>query len=917
MSRRLWVVVAGMVLVAAVAYIPALRGGFIWDDDAHVTTNLAMRSVQGLVRIWIEPGAAPQFYPMAHTGFWIQYQLFGEHPLGYKLVNLALHLTSASLLMLVLLRLGLAPWASGLAAVVFAVHPVHVESVAWISELKNTLSGVFYMAAALAYLHGLDRADRRWYWASLGLFVAALLSKTVTASLPAALLLALWWRQGRLQWSDVKPLIPFLVIGAGLGLFTVWFERHMVGARGEDFGFTLADRLLIAGRALWFYAGKLLWPHPLVFTYPRWVIDTGVWWQWLYPVSAAGLIATLIALRKRLGIGPLAAMLFFGGTLLPAIGFIDVYPFVFSFVADHFQYLASVGVIVLAACAVAALPHAARVGVSAAIVAALAAVTFAHGRTYRDLDTLYRHVLHHNPDSWMAHNNLGSLLLDRGETEAAVGHFERSLQLHPRNAGAMRNLALVHHSRGEDEQALTWYEKAVEIRPEDTIASVALGELYLRTGQPQRAKALFADAVEREPRNLLAWYNLGLMAMAEGDAAEAVRCLRQTLAIQADLSEAHYQLAHALLATGETAAAAEHFRKALAISGDDPKAMLGLGNALAAGGDVRGAIAQFRRAVEAEPSLTEAHYNLGLMLAMTGRPDEAISSLQRAVELDDNFADAHFQLATVLAQRGRLDEAAVHFQQAIDARPDFAEAHNNLGVVYAAGDRHELAADAHRRALSFRPDYADARLNLGIALMNLELYDEASQTLAPLTGGPTPPFAAAYQHGLALVALDRLDEAAKVLDKALRQQPGHLDAALLLADVQARRGEQAQARQLFVDIARTHPDSAVALRSLAWLIVTDPAVDPRTDAPVILEAIRFADRAHRLTGGDDPRSLDVLAATYAAAGRFTDAMRHAQIAHDLARHKGDAILAAAIEQRLDAYREGRRWTQPVEPREGG
>ncbi len=905
-------VVAGVGLAAVVAYLPALRGGFIWDDDAHVTHNLALRSVGGLVRIWVEPGAAPQYYPMAHTGFWVQYQLFGEQPLGYKLVNLALHVTSSGLLLLVLLRLGLQPWTAALAAGIFALHPVHVESVAWITELKNTLSGAFYMAAALAYLHHHFRRTphpSRWYWVSLGLFVAALLSKSVTASLPAALLLVLWWKQGRLGWADVRPLVPFFVVGAAMGLFTAWFERHMVGAKGEDFGFTILDRLLIAGRAVWFYAGKLVWPHPLVFTYPRWTIDTGAWWQWVFPAGAVGLVVALLLSRKRLGVGPLVAVLFFGGTLLPAIGFLDVYPFVFSFVADHFQYLASLGLIVLAACAVARLPRPAAVALGAVLLAALAARTFAQSMVYRDLETLYRHVLLHNPTSWMAHNNLGSLLLGREQIDEASAHIERALQLNERNAGALRNLALIRQRQGRADEALGLYERAVALQPEDTVAAVALGEMHLHRGNASRARELFADAARREGRNLLAWYNLGLMAMADGDAAEAVRCLSKAVAIQDDLSEAHYQLAHALMATGDAKAAAGHFERALAISGDDPKALLGLGNALAAGGDARGAIEQFRKAAEADPKLAEAHYNLGLMLVLLGRGDEAVGPLQRAIELDATFADAHAQLGAVLAQRGRLDEAERHFQAAIAARPDFAEAHRSLGAVLAAQGRHDQAVAAYRQALELRPDDTDARVSLGIALAELGLHDEAARQLAPLTDAAQPPFTAAYQHGVSLAALGRLDEAARMLTKALHRQPGHLDAALLLADVQVRLGRNEDARRLFAQLVQANPDSVVALRSLAWLTVTDATADAQADPLAVVEAIRLADRAHRLSGGDDARSLDVRAAAYAAAGRFTEAVRDAQVALDLATRRGDVALAEAIEERLTAYRAGRRWTE--------
>jgi hypothetical protein len=236
-----------------------------------------------------------------------------------------------------------------LAAVIFALHPVHVESVAWISELKNTLSGLFYLGAALAYLRFDDSRTRRSYGASFLLFVLALLTKSVTATLPAGLLVALWWRRGRLSLrDDVVPLLPFVAVGVAMAVVTISFEVGVIGAQGADYAFGALDRVLIAGRAAWFYVGSLLWPADLAFNYPRWIIDARAWWQYLFPAALAGLLFGLWRARGW-SRGPLAAVLFFLVTVAPALGFVNVYPFRFSFVADHFQYLASLGVIGLVA----------------------------------------------------------------------------------------------------------------------------------------------------------------------------------------------------------------------------------------------------------------------------------------------------------------------------------------------------------------------------------------------------------------------------------------------------------------------------------------------------------------------------------------------------------------------------------------
>src|SRR4051812_32714143 len=352
--RRYALFVCALWVAILVVYQPVWNGGFLWDDAAHVTRP-DLRSLQGLWSIWFTPGATQQYYPLTHSFFWLQHRLWGDAPLGYHVVNLVLHASAASMIGLLLWRLSIP--GTYLVAAIFALHPIQVESVAWISEIKNTLSAVLYLASALAWLRFRDKRDAGSYALSLSLFVLALCSKTVTATLPAALLVIEWWRRRRLSWPrDVLPLVPFFVVGAAAGLATIWVERTLVGAEGVAFDFTPIERALIAGRALWFYAGKLFWPTNLVFIYPRWSVSEHMGWQYLYPAAAIAAIALAWMVRSR-SRGPLAGVLFFAGTLFPALGFFNVYPFLFSFVADHFQYLASLGLIALAGGGTAWLLH--------------------------------------------------------------------------------------------------------------------------------------------------------------------------------------------------------------------------------------------------------------------------------------------------------------------------------------------------------------------------------------------------------------------------------------------------------------------------------------------------------------------------------------------------------------------------------
>ncbi|HUR20594.1 MAG TPA: glycosyltransferase family 39 protein, partial [Vicinamibacterales bacterium] len=274
-----WVLLPALLLVTLAAYYPAWHGGFLWDDDAHIT-RVDLRSLHGLWRIWFEVGATQQYYPVTHSAFWLLHRMFGDVTLGYHLVNIGLHATSAFLFAVILRRLAV-PGAV-LAAFIFALHPVHVESVAWITELKNTLSAVLYLGAFLAYLHFDTDRRRRPYAIALGLFALALLSKTVTATMPAALLVVFWWQRGRLRLrEDVLPLLPFFALGLTAGVVTSWVERTHIGAGGAEFDLSLIERGLIAGRAIWFYLAKLVWPADLVFIYRRWTIDPSSWTQFL------------------------------------------------------------------------------------------------------------------------------------------------------------------------------------------------------------------------------------------------------------------------------------------------------------------------------------------------------------------------------------------------------------------------------------------------------------------------------------------------------------------------------------------------------------------------------------------------------------------------------------------------------------
>jgi len=462
----------------------------------------------------------------------VQHRLWAETTLGYHLVSIILHGFSACLLLIILRQLAV-PGAL-LAAWIFALHPVHVESVAWISELKNTLSGVLFLLAIWYYLRFDSTRSLRLYSATISFFALALLSKSVTAVLPAALLVLAWWRRGRIEWfRDGVPLAPMFVVGIGSGLWTAWVERSVIGATGTEFQLTLIERSLVAGRAVLFYLTKLIWPANLLFTYPRWEISQTDPVQYLYPLAVVSAIALAWHFRRQ-SRAAMAAISLFTVLLFPALGFFNVYPFRFSFVADHFQYLASLPAIALLSAALFRgaqainLPSLGRRVGTAILVIVLAAATTIQAGLYTDPQTLYSHTLRHNPSAWIAHNNLGIIKMPH-DPSAAAEHFSSALRLRPGLAEAAHNLGHLAHRAGRLTEALSRYDEALRSKP---------------------------DLAEAHNGRCAALQGLGRVA----DAANA--CL-YALRFRPDYADAHMNLGAAMYALGNVAGARDHFREAL------------------------------------------------------------------------------------------------------------------------------------------------------------------------------------------------------------------------------------------------------------------------------------------------------------------------------------------------------------------
>ncbi len=635
-----------ILLLALAAYLPALSAGFIWDDDAYITDNRNIARFDGLRKIWLEPRSNPDYYPLTLTSFWIEYRLWGLHPFGYHLVNVLLHALNGVLLWRVLKCLGIpAGWVVG---VIFVIHPVQVESVAWITERKNTLSGLFYLCAVLSFLKfyfaeaevvsgkspgkarsGKDAGEDvdeerlipRDYLHSIFFYVCAVLAKTVTVSLPAILLVMLWWKRGRLIGRDFKLTIPYFVIGLPLGLFAVAMQHGHTGAMGSRFDFSLADRFLIAGRALWFYASKLVWPAELVFIYPRWNLDPSVFWQWLFPITAGAALIALWAFRGKIGRAPLAATLVFVITLSPALGFFNIYWQVYSYVADHVQYIASIGLLTLIVAGAASLLRSkgrtfewAGFAVAGAVILILGVLTWRQTHVYRNAETLWRDTIAHNPLSYMAHTNLGHALREEERFEEALASYARALELEPELSDTHFDYAVGLISLKREDEAIRFFEQAIALDPRFAQAYHGIAMILSQRGESDRAVEYFAKAVGKKPDFTIAWFNLAIELEKLGRAEEAAKAYQAAIESDPDHAMARYNFANLLLRHRQYQPAVDQYYEALRIN----------------------------------PNWAEPYFNLGQAFLLQGMQQEALAHFQEAYRLDPRI---ELQMRAWLAER--------------------------------------------------------------------------------------------------------------------------------------------------------------------------------------------------------------------------------------------------------------------------
>ena len=596
--------VLSLAAATIMAYRPAWNGGFLWDDDAYITNNELLTAPNGLRRIWLSFDSPSQYFPLTYTSFRIERALWGLNPSGYHWTNIFLHVANALLVWRLLARLKLpGAW---LAAAIFALHPVQVESVAWITERKNVLMGFFFLLTLFAWIAFTDESTRRpwrFYVLAMILYALALSAKTTACTLPAALLLILWLQKKPIGKRRLIQILPFLILGFSMGLVAVWWERYHQGTHGPLFALSSLERTLVASHAVWFYLGKLLWPSNLIFIYPKWTIAATRALDYTWLLAGVALCFAIYLARRYLGRGVEVAAVFFVATLSPVLGFIMLYTFRYTFVADHYQYLACIAPIALFSAGTANLAGVftrARpfiLSAAACAAAVLWALTWRQSAMYGDIEALWRTTLAKNPNCWMAHNNLGIVLFQKGEIDEAVSHYRITLNLQPDFWDADYNLGTALLKKGEIDEAIAYCTRAVTIAPNDPDAQVALGNSL---AQKERVD-------------------------------DAIAHYKKALAIRPDYFIAHYALGHIFLEKGEIDAAVFHSRAAVSIQPQNADAHTNLAVAFDEKGQIAEAIKQYEQALEISPQSVAAANNLAWLLATN--PDASIRHRDRALEL--------------------------------------------------------------------------------------------------------------------------------------------------------------------------------------------------------------------------------------------------------------------------------------------
>jgi tetratricopeptide (TPR) repeat protein len=677
-----------------------------FDDDKYVTENYHLH--KGLTRdsvIWAFTATEEaNWHPLTWLFHLVDFQLYGFNPLGHHLTNVFFHAVNTLLLFLVLKWMTGALWRSGFVAALFALHPLHAESVAWVAERKDVLSTLFWMFTLWAYLGYVKRPGGKRYLLIVLPFALGLMAKPMLVTLPFVLLLLDYWPLERIRLGQPgaghpgqrypaivadksRPKVfrllveksPLIALAAASSIVTFFVQQSgkAVGTlENFPFGIRMANALLSYAM----YIIKMIWPQNLAVFYPHPGQSLPMW-----KAAGAGLLLLVISTAViRVGLRYpylLVGWFWYIGTLVPVIGLVQVGA---QAMADRYTYVPLIGLFIMVAWGVPELVRSWRYGkfslalAATSLLVALMVCASLQVKHWKNSLTLFKHTLSVTENNYLAHLNLGAALADQGKVEEAINHYNRSLQIAPNYAKSYHNLGLALAGQGKNDKAKANYLKALQLNPDFAIAHNSLGVVLTHTGEFDQAIAHYYHALNLKPHWPEVYNNLGNAFLTQGRFDQAIFYYSEFLRLIPDSGDGHNNLAVALANRGRFQEALEHYYVALKLKPNSAETHNNLAVALLNLGKVQEATAHYSKAIALLPNYSEAHNNLGNLLLEQNKLDEAISSFLKALEIRPGYPEAHNNLGVALARQGRLEEAIAHFGKALRLKPDYEQARTNL-----------------------------------------------------------------------------------------------------------------------------------------------------------------------------------------------------------------------------------------------
>ncbi len=865
------------VALAALVWVifgQAIHFGFVnFDDDVYVYKNPHVTGgVTGTDIHWAFTHVhSSNWHPITWLSHMLDCQFYGLNAGGHHFNNILIHAITCVLLFLLLRRMTGFLWRSAFVAAVFAIHPLRVESVAWIAERKDVLSGLFFVLTIAVYVW---YARRSWslvrYLVVALMFSLALMSKPMVVTLPFVLLLLDYWPLNRftasknhpIPWRCVLDKIPLLALSAATCAITVLAQHEAVSP------LPLLLRLSNAALSSVVYLRQMLFPSGLVVLYP--FPEHGLPQSEIF--LACGLLIAISAtvfLGRRKSPWLLFGWLWYLGMLVPVIGILQVGA---QAHADRYTYLPQIGLCIALTWSVAELAarwrphHLALSGVSTAVVLALAVCAHQQTTYWQNSRTLWTRALAFTSDNIVAQNNLGNALLDDGKVDEAIPHFKEARRIKPEDAKAAFNLGNALINKGELTEGIANLSQALQLNPNYTEAHINLGSAFLKTGKVDDAVDHFQKALQLEPAQPSAWNDLGYARLQQGAAEKAAECFQKALQLDPTQPVTQDNLANALMQQGKVDEAIGYYQSALQLKPEFAEAEYNLGTALVQKNNLNDAIVHFQKALRLKPDYANAAYNIGIALFHQDKADEAVAFFQKAIQINPDYAEAHYNLGNALIRQGKIEDGIAQFRKSLQIEPGQLMTRNNLGYVLLQSGKVDEAIDEFKQVLQTQPENVNVHFNLGNALL---------------------------QKG-------NTDDAMEHLLQALQREPDFAEAHYSLGTALLQKGRETDALTQFQQAIQLKPDYSEALNDLAWELATAPLPSARDGN----KAVEFAQRADQLAGSKDLDILDTVAAAYAEAHRFEEAVRTAQQAIAFARSSGQENRVAQLNSELALYQAG-------------